>query len=287
MGEKKYLRSLDWRDYVVILFGLVVYSIGLVGFLIPNEIVTGGLSGVALLVKYASDIPVWSSTLVANFILLVIAWILLGKHFVWNTLCGAMGLSAMIGIAEQFLKPLLEPGDPLGIIIGAACCGTGLGLVYSRNSTTGGTDIVAALVTRYRYISIGRVLMLVDVLIISFSWFLFASIEKIIYGLIVAAVVYYSVDVVINGFRQSVQFFIFSLKYDEIATEINRELHRGCTVIHGVGWYSQQPQKILIVLARKTESTTIFRLVKRIDESAFISQANVSGVYGKGFEQMK
>jgi len=92
---------------------------------------------------------------------------------------------------------------------------------------------------------------------------------------------------VINGARQSVQFIIFSQKFDEIASHINTELHRGCTVLDGMGWYSKQPQKVLIVLARKTEANSIFRLVKRIDENAFISQSNVVGVYGKGFDQIK
>ena len=121
----------------------------------------------------------------------------------------------------------------------------------------------------------------------SSSYLLFQSFEKIIYGLIVVSVMYYTVDLVINGARQSVQFIIFSTRYNEIASHVNSELNRGCTVLEGTGWYSQQPQKVLIILARKTESTSIFRLVKRIDENAFISQSNVVGVYGKGFDQMK
>ncbi|HMM18134.1 MAG TPA: YitT family protein [Petrimonas sp.] len=289
LPAKKYLKAFEWRDYLLVEIGLVLYAIGLAGLLIPNKIVTGGLAGVSLLINYSTGVPVWFSILVINCILLIIAWFILGRGFVFKTLFGAFGLTFIIGIAEKYLThSLLPSADPLmASIIGAICCGAGLGLVYSMNSTTGGTDIVGAIITKYRYISMGRGLMYVDVVIILSSWFLFQSLEKIIYGLIIIAVLYYVVDMVISGARQSVQFLIFSSKYEEIASHINAELHRGCTVIDGTGWYSKQPQKVLVVLARKTESTPIFRLVKRIDKDAFISQSNVVGVYGKGFDQIK
>lgn len=289
LPAKKYLKTFEWRDYVLVVIGLALYAVGLTGFLIPNKIVTGGLAGISLLINYSAGIPVWLSILVINSGLLVFAWFVLGRKFVLNTLFGAFGLTLFIGIFEKYIThSLLPSADPLmASIIGAICCGVGLGLVYSMNSTTGGTDIVGAVITKYRYISMGRGLMYVDVVIILSSWFLFQSLEKIIYGLIIIAVLYYVVDMVISGARQSVQFFIFSNKYEEIASHINSELHRGCTVINGVGWYSKQPQKVLIVLARKTESTSIFRLVKRIDMNAFIAQSNVVGVYGKGFDSIK
>lgn len=289
LSSTQYLKSFRLRDYIVVVIGLIIYAIGLTGFLIPNKIVTGGLAGVSLLINYSTGIPVWVSILAINCVLLVFAWFILGRKFVINTLFGALGLTFFIGIAEKYItESILPNADPLmASIIGAVCCGAGLGLVYSMNSTTGGTDIVGAIITKYRYISMGRGLMYVDVLIILSSWFLFESIEKIIYGLIIIAVLYYVVDMVISGSRQSVQFFIFSSKYDVIASHINSELNRGCTVIDGMGWYSKSPQKVLIVLARKTESTSIFRLVKRIDKNAFVTQSNVVGVYGKGFDSIK
>lgn len=289
LPAKKYLKEFEWRDYIQVVLGLVIYSIGLTGFLIPNKIVTGGLAGISLLINYSVGIPLWVSILVINSILLVFAWIILGRRFVFNTLFGAFGLTLVIGVFEKIItQPFLPNADPLiASIIGAVCCGVGLGMVYSMNTTTGGTDIVGAIITKYRYVSMGRGLMYVDIIIILSSWFLFQSLEKIIYGLVVIAVLYYAVDMVISGSRQSVQFFIFSKKYDEIASHINSELQRGCTVIDGMGWYSKKPQKVLIVLARKTESTSIFRLVKRIDMDAFITQSNVVGVYGKGFDNIK
>ena len=159
--------------------------------------------------------------------------------------------------------------------------------MYSVNGSTGGTDIIGAVVTKYRHVSMGRVLLLVDILIVGSSFFLFRSVEKIAIGFIVMAVMFYSVDVVISGMRQSVQFFIFTKKYEEVANHINVEIKRGCTIIDGMGWYSKKSQKIIVVLARKNESTSIFRLVKSIDQDAFVTQANVVGVYGKGFDSLK
>ena len=175
----------------------------------------------------------------------------------------------------------------MSILVGAVITGIGLGLVLSANSSTGGGDIVAAIITKYHNISMGRVLTYIDAVIVMSSYILFQSLETIIIGFIITVILYYAVDVVINGSRQSVQFFIFSTKYDEIATHINTELDRGCAVVDGIGWYSQEPQKIIMLMTRRNESTSVFRLVKSIDKHAFITQTNVSGVYGKGFEQIK
>ena len=286
--EKKYLAAFYWKDYITIVIGISMFAIGFLGFIVPNEIVAGGLGGVSLLLRYTLNIPVSVTFFVVNAILVVIAWFVLGKQYVMKTLFGVVTVIILMAIAERFITEALISADPLmASIIGAICCGAGLGLVYSVNGSTGGTDIVGAVITKFRYISMGRGLMYVDVVIILGSFLIFQSLEKVIYGFIIVSVMYTTADMVINGARQSVQFIIFSKKYDEIASHINSELGRGCTVVDGVGWYSQEPSKVLIVLARKTESTSIFRIVKGIDEDAFISQSNVVGVYGKGFDQMK
>lgn len=284
---QNYLKKFYWRDYVVIIIGLALYSVGLTGFLIPYKIVMGGLGGVSLLIKYSTGFPLWLSFIIINSGLLVIAWFILGRKYVISTLFSSVVLTIFLNISERFIIEPLVSNETMAIIIGAICCGIGLGMVLSMNSSTGGTDIIAGIITKYRYISMGRTLMYIDIFIVLSSYILFQSIEKIIVGFVISSIIYYAVDMVINGSRQSVQFFIFSSKYDEIATHINSELGRGCSVIDGVGWYSKQPQKIVIVMTRSSESTSVFRLVKRIDKEAFISQANVSGVYGKGFETMR
>lgn len=288
IADTKYLKSFYWKDYVTITLGLVLFALGFTGFIIPNEIVAGGLGGVGLLLKYAFHIPVAVTFFVVNIFLMTIAWFILGRAYVLKSLYGVIGITILMGFAEKYITEPLISADPLmASIIGAIFCGAGLGLIYSMNASTGGTDIIGAVITKYRYISMGRGLLYIDIVIVSSSYFLFQSFEKIIYGLIVVSVMYYTADMIINGSRQSVQFIIFSTKYDMIASHITSELRRGCTVIDGMGWYSKNPQKVIIVLARKTESTSIFRLVKRIDENAFISQSNVVGVYGKGFDRMK
>ncbi|HHT22031.1 MAG TPA: YitT family protein [Bacteroidales bacterium] len=288
--EKKhdYLKSFYWKDYVMIFIGLICYALGLTGFLLPNKIVTGGLAGITVLIKSATDIPLWVSYITINAILLIIAWRIVGKNFVVKTVLSVAALTILLRYGETYItEPIIHADPLLSSIIGAIFCGAGLGLVYSVNGSTGGTDIIGAVVTKYRHVSMGRVLLLVDILIVSSSFFLFQSMEKIAIGLIVMAVMYYAVDVAISGMRQSVQFFIFTNKYEEVANHINSEIKRGCTIIEGMGWFSKKPQKIIIVMARKTESTSIFRLVKSIDQNAFVTQANVVGVYGKGFDVLK
>ncbi len=284
---RKYLKSFYWRDYIVIILGLSLYAIGLTGFLIPYKIVMGGLGGVSLLIKYATEFPLWASFIILNSFLLIFAWFILGRKYVFSTLFSSAVLAFLLNITERYITEPIVTNETFAVIIGAIFCGVGLGMVLSMNSSTGGTDIIAAIITKYHYLSMGRVLMYIDIFIVLSSYLLFQSIEKIVIGFVISSVIYYAVDMVINGRRQSVQFFIFSAHYDEIATHINTELSRGCSVIDGVGWYSKQPQKIVLVMARSNESTSIFRLVQRIDSDAFITQTNVSGVFGKGFEAMR
>jgi uncharacterized membrane-anchored protein YitT (DUF2179 family) len=183
-------------------------------------------------------------------------------------------------------EPLVK-GEPfMSCILGGVLCGMGLGLVFNFKGSTGGTDIIAMILNKYKHISLGKALLICDLIIISSSYFVFHSIEKIVYGLVVMGVVSYTVDMVLNGARQSVQFFIFSEKYDEIANAIIQQAHRGCTLLDGTGWYSQKAVKVIVVMAKKNESVTIFRIVKNIDPNAFVSQSSVRGVYGQGFDRI-
>lgn len=175
----------------------------------------------------------------------------------------------------------------MAILIGGAICGTGLGMIFSANGSTGGTDIIAAIINKYKNISIGTGLLLFDFVIISSSFLLFHDINKIVFGFVEMGVSNYMIDRIINANRQSVQFLIFSQKYEEIKERILKDLGRGCTLLNAEGGYSNQTTKVVVLLAKKSESVTIFRLVKEIDSQAFISQSNVKGVYGEGFDQIK
>ncbi len=290
------------HDYVMIILGLTLYAVGFTAFILPHKIVIGGLSGVGTLVYFATDglISVAVTQYACNLLLLSIAYKLVGKTFVLRTIFGATVISLGIGIFENFFMALGHPliaDISMSAILGAILCGTGIGIVFVHNGSSGGTDIVAAMVSKVSNVSIGRTMIYTDMLIVMCSIFLpfdgpfnerlEMRVPLIVYGLVVTFVIAYMTDMIINTNRQATQFVIFSSKWAEIADRVNKEAKRGVTVIDGMGWYSKHPVKVLMVWCRKIESVTIFRIVKSIDEDAFITQANVNGVYGKGFDTMK
>ena len=279
------------QDYLMILLGTLMYGFGFNAFILSNEIVTGGVSGICALIFFASNgvIPVSVSYFVINVVLLLVALKILGLKFLIKTIFGVLSLSASLSFFEWLLQgKTLLPDEPfMSILIGAFLCGAGLGLVFSVGGSTGGTDIIGAVVNKYKNISIGRILLFCDFIIISSSFVLFHDVEKIVFGFVEMFVSNNVLDMVLNGNRQSVQFLIFSQKYDEITDAIITKIGRGCTILDGVGGYSKRPVKVVVLLAKKSESNAIFRLVKRIDHQAFISQSIVRGVYGEGFDQIK
>lgn len=288
----EYLKSFYIKDYLLMALAIVIYTVGLTGFIMPNQVVSGGLAGVALLLNYATGINVSSTIFVVNAILLVLAFRPLGQKFVINTIIGAGMLTLGVKLGEMYLKPYFLANPPvhdpfIAIVLGGIFMGVALGLVYSVNGSTGGVDIIGFLVTKYFKIRISRILLYVDVLIVLSSIFVLKgyTAEKMVLGLILLPVMYQAVDVVMNGAKQAIQVTILSKKYEEIATHINSELKRGCTVVDGTGWYTKNPQKVIIVFTRRGEGTTIFRLVNSIDPEAFVTRTNVEAVYGKGFEK--
>lgn len=282
------LKKFYWKDYLTILLGTFMYALGVTQFVMPHKFVLGGLTGIAVLFNYAFGLPVSLQVFIINAILLMIAFRTLGSEFLVKTIVGVASLSFFIGMFESFQLPAIMTQEPLMAgLVGSIVAGSGVGLVMSVNGSTGGTDIIIMIINKYRNVTPGRMMLLIDLVIVASSYVLFRSVETIVYGIIIIAVISTSVDWVLNGIRQSVQFFIVSQRYEEIANEINVQLNRGCTVLDGMGWYTQKPQKVLLVMAKRSESNSIFRLVKSIDSSAFISQANVNGVYGKGFDRMR
>jgi uncharacterized membrane-anchored protein YitT (DUF2179 family) len=278
----------ETQDYCVIVFGLILYALGWTGFLLPSGITTGGVTGVAAIVFFATKIPVALTYFCINGVLLLISIKIFGFKFSFKTIINVFILTFLLSFLQLIIKEPLVKGEPfMSCILGGVLCGMGLGLVFNFKGSTGGTDIIALLINKYRNISIGKGLLICDLLIICSSYFVFQSIEKIVYGLVVMGVTSYTVDMVMNGARQSVQFFIFTEKYDEIAEKVIEEAHRGCTLLDGMGCYSKKPVKVVVVMAKKTESVTIFRIVKNIDPNAFISQGSVIGIYGNGFDQIK
>jgi len=277
------------HDYLMIFIGTVLYGFGFNGFILSNEIVTGGVSGISALIFFATSIPVSVSYLIINIVLLAFAFKVLGLKFLIKTIFGVISLSVSLSFFEWLLGgvPIIKDEPFMSIIIGGGICGTGLGIIFSVNGSTGGTDIIAAIINKYKNISIGTGLLMFDFMIISSSYLLFEDINKIVFGFVEMGISNYMLDRIINANRQSVQFLIFSQKYDEITERIIKDLGRGCTLLDGVGGYSNKSTKVIVLLAKKSESVTIFRLIKEIDSQAFISQSVVRGVYGEGFDQIR
>ena len=277
------------RDYVMIAIAMMSYCIGWTVFLLPNNITTGGVPGISSVLFWGTGIPVQVTYFVINALLLMAALKILGLKFCIKTIFGVFVLTMLTALFTRKTGQLhlLHDQPFMASIIGAIFCGSGVGMGLAFNGSTGGTDIVAAIVNKYRDISLGRVIMLCDIIIISSSYLVFHDWEQVIYGYVVLLVTAFCIDQVVNSMRRSVQFFIISDRYAEIASHLNNDAHRGVTVINGQGYYSGHEVKMLFVLAKKRESTAIFRLINDIDPHAFVSQSTVIGVYGEGFDKFK
>ena len=278
------------RDYFFIILGLMCYAIGWAAFLLPYQITTGGVTGISAIVYYATGIQIQITYFVINAFLLTFALKILGPKFSIKTLFSIFALTYFLWLFQELIGKtlILGPGqDFMACVIGASLCGMGLGIVFVNNGSTGGTDIIAAIVHKYRDVTFGRMILYCDIVIISSCYFVFHDWKRVVLGFTTLVVISYVLDLIVNSARQSVQFFIFSKQYEEIAERITKDTHRGVTVLDGQGWYSKNPVKVLVVLAKKSQSVEIFRLVKDIDPNAFISQSSVIGVYGEGFDTIK
>ena len=286
------------KDYILITFGLCVYAFGFSAFLAPENVVIGGMAGIGQLIFFITEkifdhgLPIAVSIYALNIILLVIAYKAVSRTFVVRTIFGVTVLALMIGILQPLFKaPIVQQETFMNVIIGGMLCGLGIGIAFVHNGSSGGVDIIAAMVSKHSNISIGRTMQICDFCIVTSSILLPRSEGEVIaspvYGYIVLLIVPFMADMMINTNRQAVQFTIFSRYWQEIATTINNEAHRGCTVLSGMGWYSKQEVKVLIVICRKYEAMTVFRIIRAIDKDAFITQANVNGVYGQGFDELK
>jgi uncharacterized membrane-anchored protein YitT (DUF2179 family) len=272
----------------MIFIAMMSYCIGWNVFLLPNSITTGGVPGVSSVVFWGTGIPVQWTYFGINAVLLLIALRILGWKFCVKTIYAVLVLTlSTTYVGANYHGHLLHDEPFMASIIGAVFCGSGVGLGLASNGSTGGTDIIAAIVNKYRDISLGRVILICDVIIISSSYLVLKSWEKVIYGYVVLYVTAFCIDWVVNSMRRSVQFFIISERYHEIGQRINREPHRGCTVIDAQGFYSGRDVKILFVLAKRRQSELIFRIINEIDPHAFVSQSAVIGVYGEGFDSFK
>ena len=291
------------KDYFFIFIGLLLYAIAFTVFLMPYQIVAGGVTGLSAIIYYATGFHVENTYIIINAVLLVIALKILGLKFLTKTIIAIFTLYFLLAFFQAILptqenglpfKLMGEGQDFMSMIIGCVMTGIALATVFMHNGSTGGTDIIAASVNKFHpNVTLGNVLIAADFCIIGSCMFFpqfgtyLERAHKVMFGFCVMTMENYVLDYVMNARRQSVQFFIFSTKWQEIANAIGTEMHHGVTILDGHGWYTGQEVKVLCILARKNESVNIFRLIKMIDPNAFVSQSAVIGVYGEGFDEMR
>ena len=294
------------KEYALLILGLLLYVLGWTIFLVPNNLVGGGVTGIASIIQYATHgaIKIGYTYFTVNTILLIIALFTLGKGFGGKTVVAIILASLGLNLFQTLIPAeicqtlAVDNGKLMSVIMGGILVGIGIGLTMSAGGSTGGTDIIALIVNKYRGISPGKMILGMDVFIILSSLLvpsftpdgeLVPFVEKIVnvvYGLILITICSTVLDLYLAGSKQSVQLFILSHKYEEIADAISKDLHRGVTVLDGQGWYSKKPTHVLMVLTRKTDLNIMLRYIKSIDPDAFLSVSTVTGVYGRGFESI-
>ena len=284
------------KSYVIISIGLIIYSFAWAGILIPGNVVGGGIPGVSSLIFYATGgeagggIPIGYSYFVINVVLVAIGFFIIGPRFGAKTIYAMAFNSLALTVLQKVIPPdLMGLYDDklLSAILGGGLCGLGIGFCFWQGGSSGGTDIIAMIVNKYRNVSLGKVIMFCDIVIIGSSIFIFHNVNTIVYGYVTLVMTGFTIDLFLQGNRQSCQLIIISKKYPDIADRIVNQARRGVTVLDGTGWYTKQPQKVLMVFCRKNEAPAIYRIIKEVDSGACISNASVSGVYGNGFEDLK
>lgn len=303
IGSSTILRGV--KEYLLITLGIVIYTVGWAIFLTPNNLIGGGVSGISAIIQYATGLKMGYSYFVINTILLIISVIIIGPAFGAKTVYAIILASVCLNVFQSIIPETiirdfaLSNGKLMCSIIGGSMAGVGIGMSISQGGSTGGTDIIAMIITKFRNISPGRIILIIDVFIITSS-LLFPSFDTTgqvipfdakfsiaVYGMIIVTVNGYVVDLYLAGSKQSVQLFILSRHFEEIADMIGRDFHRGVTVLNGEGWYTKQPASVLMVITRKTDLNLLLKSIKRVDPDAFLSISSVSGVYGQGFDSIK
>ena len=287
------------KSYAIITVGLILYTLAWVVFIIPHQLVGGGVTGISAVIQYCTGFNVSYSFFIINGVLLLIALKVLGPSFGVKTVYAMVVTTLLLRfmpmvIPEEFIRIIaLENGKLLSVIIGGTLSALGISLTFSQGGSSGGTDIIALMITKYRAISPGKILLILDVFIIGSSLIVPTEgswgvrVANLMYGYIMAGVFSVALDLFVSGSKQSVQIFIFSKNYEKIADRITGDVHRGVTALQGKGWYTKTESTVLLVIARKPELKLLLNLIKEEDPQAFISVGSVSGVYGYGFDAIK
>lgn len=311
------------HDLFTVFCGVLSYAFGWTAFILSQDITSGGLAGLTTIIQLATNIPVTYPYYIINGLLMVMAFVFVGRKFAFRTLIGVGMIFFVLPVAQALFTPLgteqgrivyeklphfitevvpnvgplLVADEPfVALVLGSILCGIGMGLVFSANGSTGGTDVVVAIINKYKNISLGKAMIMVDACIITsgaiishyfgpqYSWT--EALGKLAFSVVQIVLVGQMLDFLMNMNKQSIQFMIFTPKYEEISEAITKRLHRGCTILHAEGGYSREDAKVILIVAKKNHTVSIYRIIKEIDPNAFVSEATVRGVYGKGFDAL-
>lgn len=275
------------KNYFFITIGLAIFVLGWSAFMTPFEVTGGGVAGIASILYFATKIPIGFTTFALNAILIAIAWKVLGPKFCVNSLICTLIMSVFFYIGQRiFTQPILDDMF-MSVIIGASLGALGAGISINWGGNTGGLDIIALMVGKYRNISYGKVNMMCNLLIVGSSFFILMDVQRLVYSFVVLFVSMLVADSVIDGFHQTYQFMVFSKKNDEISQRINQELHRGATFLKGYGAYDRHENDVLLIITHRTDKVRVSRIIKEIDSSAFVTITKTSNVFGKNFDTLK
>lgn len=319
MGIKISSRSIlvGFKEYLLMTFGMFCYAFGWLICVLPAGGMGGGAAGLATIINailpasIASFLTIGTLVFIINVVLLILGVMIVGWKFGIKTLYCIFTMSMMFNLVEAYVPQDLmirmmaevDANNLLLVVAGAASCGLGIAVAFMQGGSTGGTDIVAMIINKFRTVSYGRVLLMTDCGILISSLFLTTTITvlgediviepmsslafaRVIYGFIMIAVIGYTVDFVQSGNQQSNQIMIFCKDYEKMAEAINTKAHRGATLIDAMGWYSKTPSKAVMVVCRKRDTSMILKLVKEEDPNAFLTVGSVMGVYGQGFDAL-
>ena len=297
------------KEWTIITLGVLLYSFAWVSIILPADGMGGGATGIAMLVYYATGgidggVPIGISYFVVNAILITAAVFIIGAKFgiktIYSIILMSIAMSVMQAVIPNDGRPVLSMwlmvgGLLLNIVmdyvfifpLGGGVAGLGISLVLMQGGSTGGSDIIAMIINKYRNISYGRVVLVTDCIIIGASYFIEHNLAQVIYGYVLTATFSVTADVMLAGNKQSAQIFVMSEHYKEIADLITNDFHRGVTLLDGTGWYTKKPTKVIMVMVRKNESTYMLSKIKALDSKAFITMGSVMGVYGEGFDTFR
>lgn len=298
MERKLFNRTRAWdltKEMTIITLGIATYCFGWAVFLLPYHIPTGGMAGMAAILQYYSGFPMQYTILMVNALLLIVAWWKLGAQFALKTAYAVSIMSFFLGIGQDLMKSddgklfqiLGEDQDSMACLLGAIINGIGIGIIFISGGSTGGWDIIAALVNKYRNISLGRVMLFLDFFVIASCYFLFKDWRMVVFGYVTLIVYTLALDMLVNSSKQDVQFTIYTKMYSEISEEIRSKTGHTMTLLYGEGGYTHEALKVLVTIVHKREQIQVLHLIRDIDPNAFVTLHRVEGVYGKGFNIIK